>query len=69
MRILGLITGHRHYWGIPHVGETDERLIQICYECGAHRQVEADLQPSAIPKPPRTITTSTRSSVGDRKAA
>jgi hypothetical protein len=27
----------RHYWCIPH-RSADNRLIQVCYECGAERQ-------------------------------
>ena len=26
----------KHYWGTPH-READNRLIQVCYECGAAR--------------------------------
>jgi hypothetical protein len=66
MNILSLVTGHKHYWGIPRVGGTDERLIQICYECGAQRRVKANLLPS-----PRTGSAAVNSStvVEDRKAA
>jgi hypothetical protein len=28
----------RHYWCTPHRSE-DQRLIQVCYECGAERPV------------------------------
>jgi hypothetical protein len=34
---------HRHYWGIPHRRLTDNRMIQICYECGKEREVRMDL--------------------------
>ena len=34
---------HRHYWGIPHRRVTDNRMIQICYECGKEREVRMDL--------------------------
>lgn len=26
----------KHYWGAPH-READNRLVQVCYECGAER--------------------------------
>ena len=26
----------RHYWSIPH-RSADNRLVQVCYECGAER--------------------------------
>jgi len=38
---------HRHYWGIPHRRITDNRMIQICYECGKEREVRMDLPPPA----------------------
>lgn len=28
----------RHYWCIPH-RSADNRLVQVCYECGAERPV------------------------------
>jgi hypothetical protein len=34
---------HRHYWGIPHRRLTDNRMIQICYECGKEREIRMDL--------------------------
>jgi hypothetical protein len=36
---------HRHYWGIPHRRAADNRMIQICYECGKEREVRMDLAP------------------------
>ena len=27
----------RHYWCTPHRSAADNRLIQVCYECGAER--------------------------------
>jgi hypothetical protein len=36
---------HRHYWGIPHRRAVDNRMIQICYECGKEREVRMDLAP------------------------
>ncbi len=26
----------KHYWGTPH-READDKLVQVCYECGAAR--------------------------------
>lgn len=51
MQFLRLITGHEHYWGIPHEHVTEKLLIQTCYECGADRRVRADLLPSPTPEP------------------
>ena len=42
-RILGLITYHRHYWGVPHQRATDGCLIMTCYECGREQKVFAAL--------------------------
>jgi hypothetical protein len=36
---------HRHYWGIPHRRAADNRMIQICYECGKEREIRMDLAP------------------------
>lgn len=46
MNILSLLTGHTHYWGIPHERDSDGRLIQTCYECGAEREIKIDLHPT-----------------------
>jgi len=69
MNFLQLISGHRHYWGLPHVDETENRLIQICYECGAHRRVKADLQPAPSPEPRGSIAARSMPVVNTRKAA
>lgn len=45
-RILGLITYHRHYWGVPHQRATDGCLIMTCYECGREQKVVAALDPA-----------------------
>jgi hypothetical protein len=29
----------RHYWCTPHRSAADNRLVQVCYECGAERTV------------------------------
>lgn len=44
MKLLAFLRNHAHYWGIPHSRSTDNRLIQICYECGAERQVKIELR-------------------------
>jgi len=68
MNILRLITGHEHYWGIPHQHVAAKFLIQTCYECGADRKVKADLQPSPTPEP-NLLTITSSSQNDDRKAA
>ena len=47
MKILAFFKNHAHYWGVPHPRSTDDRLIQVCYECGAEREVKIELRPSA----------------------
>lgn len=69
MNILRLITGHKHYWGIPHWSETDKRLIQICYECGAHRTVMANLLPLVDLEPRESSPASSSSAVEVKRAA
>jgi hypothetical protein len=70
MNILSLVTGHHHYWGVPHVGGTEERLIQICYECGAQKRVKANLLPAQAPERNRSAAAASSSTVvEDRKAA
>ena len=46
MKLMSLFTYHSHYWGIPHARETDNRLVQTCYECGAEREVRIELRES-----------------------
>ncbi|MFP5261930.1 MAG: hypothetical protein ACLGJB_08505 [Blastocatellia bacterium] len=46
MKILAFLRNHSHYWGVPHPRSTDNRLIQVCYECGAERRVKIELRPS-----------------------
>jgi len=29
---------HRHYWSLPHRSRENNRIIQICYDCGRERQ-------------------------------
>lgn len=49
MSIFTILSNHTHYWGIPHERPSDKRLIQICYECGAERELKIDLNPSWAP--------------------
>jgi hypothetical protein len=49
MSLMSLLTNHYHYWGIPHERSSDERLIQICYECGAEREIKVHLRPYRVP--------------------
>ena len=51
MGIMSLLTSHKHYWGIPHERDSDKRLIQTCYECGAEREIQIDLHPSFKAEP------------------
>lgn len=46
MKLLAFFKNHAHYWGIPHPRTCDNRLIQVCYECGAEREVKIELRPS-----------------------
>lgn len=52
MNILSLLTNHYHYWGIPHERPSDKRHIQICYECGAEREIKVDLRSFLVPPNP-----------------
>ena len=48
MKLLGfLLNSHNHYWGVPHPRNTDNKLVQTCYECSAEREIKADLRPAA----------------------
>jgi hypothetical protein len=46
MKILAFLRNHSHYWGVPHPRTTDNRIIQVCYECGSEREVKIELRPS-----------------------
>jgi len=48
MKILAFLRNHAHYWGVPHPRVRDNRLIQICYECGAEREIKIELRPSPV---------------------
>ena len=69
MNILQLLTGHAHYWGVPHKRMADKLLIQTCYWCGADRRVKADLQPSSNPEQPVSIAMRSSANNHVRKAA
>jgi hypothetical protein len=45
MTLLAFLRNHAHYWGIPHPRNSDDRLVQTCYECGAERVVKIELRP------------------------
>jgi len=49
MNLMSFLTNHYHYWGIPHERSSDRRLIQICYECGAEREIKVHLCPHRVP--------------------
>jgi hypothetical protein len=70
VNILQLLTGHEHYWGVPHKRlVADKLLIQTCYECGADRRVRADLQPSSSPEQPVSIAMRSSANNDAKKAA
>jgi len=48
MSILHLLADHKHYWGIPHERPADKRIIEVCYECGAEREIKVELHASVI---------------------
>jgi hypothetical protein len=49
MRLLEMFYNHSHYWGVPHPRSADDKLIQVCYECGAEREVKVQLrQPDEV---------------------
>jgi len=49
MNLMSFLTNHYHYWVIPHKRSSDKRLIQICYECGAEREIKVHLSPHCDP--------------------
>ncbi|MEW6208558.1 MAG: hypothetical protein AB1631_09340 [Acidobacteriota bacterium] len=55
MNILESLVSHRHYWGVPHKRQSDGRLIQTCYECGAEREVKSDLISCLMPENVRSM--------------
>ena len=42
MDILAIPRNHKHCWGVYHIRASDDRMIQICYECGAERESKID---------------------------
>lgn len=48
MKLLAFLRNHSHYWGVPHPRTRDNRLVQVCYECGAEREVKIELRPSPV---------------------
>jgi hypothetical protein len=36
---------HKHYWSIPHGRAVDNKIIQVCYDCGKERQSPINLGP------------------------
>jgi hypothetical protein len=49
-RIMRFKLFHRHTWSTPHhadmPGESTDRYVMRCYECGAEREVQAPLAAS-----------------------
>jgi hypothetical protein len=41
-KLRELLSGHKHYWSAARRDE-DNKVIQTCYECGAKRQVTAEI--------------------------
>jgi hypothetical protein len=62
MKLLAFLMNHEHYWGVPHPRNSDNRLIQTCYECSAEREIKIELRPSPLAEPRAAI-------VGDHLAA
>jgi hypothetical protein len=55
MNLFSLLTHHTHYWGLPHERPADKRLIQICFVCGAERELKVELRPSRTLAKPQTV--------------
>jgi hypothetical protein len=64
MDITGFLINHRHYWGIPHARDIDDRIVQTCYECGAESEVKINLRPSQAVNPISTEQESVRVAEG-----
>ncbi|MEW6128756.1 MAG: hypothetical protein AB1757_17075 [Acidobacteriota bacterium] len=45
MKLYELLGGHAHYWGVPHIRETDNRMVMTCYGCSKERLVKLELHP------------------------
>jgi hypothetical protein len=42
---------HKHYWSVPHGRAGDNKIIQICYDCGKERESPINLGPAAADQP------------------
>ena len=42
---------HKHYWSIPHGRAHDNKIIQICYDCGKERESPINLGPREADQP------------------
>lgn len=42
--LISVITAHDHYFGVPYHRAKDQKLCQMCYDCGKERMVTADLE-------------------------
>jgi hypothetical protein len=69
MDITGFLINHRHYWGIPHARDIDDRIVQTCYECGAESEVKINLRPSQAVNPISTEPESARVAGGSTSFA
>jgi hypothetical protein len=36
---------HKHYWSVPHGRAADNKIIQVCYDCGKERESPIKLGP------------------------
>lgn len=45
--LWSILTGHDHYWGVPHLRGVDSVMIQTCYDCSKDREC-LDLRPSQV---------------------
>lgn len=43
--LIALISGHRHYWGVPYERASDGKVVMTCYACSRTREVVANLHP------------------------
>jgi hypothetical protein len=64
---------HKHYWSIPHGRQADNKIIQICYDCGKERESPINLglrapvqQPSRPQSSPGTVEPATQPAPDER---
>lgn len=50
MNLLSFLRNHSHYWGVPHPRQSDNKLVQTCYECGGEREVKIELRDTIVTK-------------------